>query len=437
MTSKTLLEAIGLIDDDLIHAAVKNPPKKVAATWIRFVALAACLTLVLGSLLWLSHPQPSPSVDSDPLTVYPAACLSAADAAMVFPIGNDTTATSTYQTVYLPTGKSPQHRPLPTADQLNIYTFTSLPMPLSETELQALEVTVLPKLTAALGISPDISQRKEHFNANRLEIHHQYANTHIGFEQNNGENQHAIVFNQNRVVVFNNHSGELITLNGRPLHVNRQQTEEEILSSLQWARDILFDVFGLTFDTAEVTVSYDEYHDGAWSVHVDYYNKSSINTNDSCRFSDHLSLQFKALNNDTAPLGSEYLTDCTITYTAYRRPVTDHTTVESGNRVTLEEAEAFLKKGYVFGGYTCTWCMAQQEAVTFDSYDYVSLEYVTGLYNSPARSIPFYAFYKAIGTTENGYTMYAKTYVCAIELSDLDDYFANQADKHKHSDNQS
>ena len=45
--------------------------------------------------------------------------------------------------------------------------------------------------------------------------------------------------------------------------------------------------------------------------------------------------------------------------------------------------------------------------------------------------IPFYAFYKAIGTSDNGNTIYAKTYVPAIEVSDMDAYFQEQQQYHK------
>ena len=44
--------------------------------------------------------------------------------------------------------------------------------------------------------------------------------------------------------------------------------------------------------------------------------------------------------------------------------------------------------------------------------------------------MPFYAFYKKIGTAKNGNTIYAKTYVCAIETSGLDEYFEAQSKNH-------
>ena len=45
--------------------------------------------------------------------------------------------------------------------------------------------------------------------------------------------------------------------------------------------------------------------------------------------------------------------------------------------------------------------------------------------------IPFYAFYKNIGRSENGNLIYAKTYVPAIEVSGYKEYFESQEANHK------
>lgn len=45
--------------------------------------------------------------------------------------------------------------------------------------------------------------------------------------------------------------------------------------------------------------------------------------------------------------------------------------------------------------------------------------------------IPFYAFYKEIGTGENGNIIYARTYVPAIELDGLNTYFIEQQKEHR------
>ena len=42
-----------------------------------------------------------------------------------------------------------------------------------------------------------------------------------------------------------------------------------------------------------------------------------------------------------------------------------------------------------------------------------------------------YAFYKKIGTGKNGNSIYAKTYVAAIEVRGYDAYFESQTKNHK------
>ena len=61
------------------------------------------------------------------------------------------------------------------------------------------------------------------------------------------------------------------------------------------------------------------------------------------------------------------------------------------------------------------------------------MEYMFGYDNKTGRStegIPFYAFYKNIGKSENGNTTYAKTYVPAVQVSRYEEYFESQKDNH-------
>ena len=78
--------------------------------------------------------------------------------------------------------------------------------------------------------------------------------------------------------------------------------------------------------------------------------------------------------------------------------------------------------------------MLAQDKIDFEGYDFVDIEYVFEYSNNnekPSIGIPFYAFYKNIGTSENGNTIYAKTYVPAIEVSGYKEYFDSQKDNHR------
>ena len=74
--------------------------------------------------------------------------------------------------------------------------------------------------------------------------------------------------------------------------------------------------------------------------------------------------------------------------------------------------------------------MQMQDKVSFEGYDCVDIEYIYDDDESPTIAIPFYAFYKNIGTAKSGNIIYAKTLVCAIELLGYDEYFESQIKNH-------
>ncbi len=137
-------------------------------------------------------------------------------------------------------------------------------------------------------------------------------------------------------------------------------------------------------------------------------------------------------NSSSETVSTDIIDKCSITYYSCRIPIDEYYTVEAKCKlISLETAEELLANGYVFGCHACPICMAAQDKVSFDKYDHVSFEYFGDYFGDPARSIPFYVFYKKIGTSENGNIIYAKTYVCAIEVSGLKEYYDAQKDNHK------
>ena len=73
--------------------------------------------------------------------------------------------------------------------------------------------------------------------------------------------------------------------------------------------------------------------------------------------------------------------------------------------------------------------MEKQEKISFENYDFVEINYISS-YDQP-MILPFYSFYKKIKIAPNGNEIYAKTNVCAIEVSEYDEYFENQKSNHK------
>jgi hypothetical protein len=124
-----------------------------------------------------------------------------------------------------------------------------------------------------------------------------------------------------------------------------------------------------------------------------------------------------------------------VTYCQYRIPAKLRYTVSQVlPTVSLSRAEELLAKGYVFGNHVCELCMANQDKIDFESYDYVGLTYHTSGYllsDTVKEAVPFYAFYKKLEDTENGLTRYAVTYVPAVHVVGYESYFKNQKDIHR------
>ena len=123
------------------------------------------------------------------------------------------------------------------------------------------------------------------------------------------------------------------------------------------------------------------------------------------------------------------LTKAVIYYSKARDNSDEYSLAAKIKTISLQEAEALLYKGYVFGGHSCPLCMAMQDKISFEDYDYVDIQYVFGYdyaLDKPTFSLPFYAFYKKIGTSENGNSIYAQTYVSAVKVSGYDEYFEDQ-----------
>ena len=122
----------------------------------------------------------------------------------------------------------------------------------------------------------------------------------------------------------------------------------------------------------------------------------------------------------------------TITYNQNRKD-SYYSQIGESKSISLQQAEEFLARGYCFMHHACPICAEQQDSVDFTEYDGVTLRYLRE-YKPPEgqepRVIPFYVFYKNIGVAENGNQIYAFTYVPAVEVSGIEEYFQNQIQYH-------
>ncbi len=452
MKNEKLLDLIGKLDDELIYNAVYTKPKRAKKWLIPLVATFCCAAIALGAFAVSlfddkkSVPQTdASSTESNGLDSL-AGYFTAADMADMFDLNKESTeATRTYTKSYAP---SELVAP-PTDGYAKAYKFVFHPQDPNVEQLEALSDSVLTKLSAALGVDKTkfiLENQDYDTDTNDICIGSFYKNDCSDVELNeNGEpldpesflpvnvlftqylgNVDTVTrFNTNNVCIYNDWVYSM-KLYGKSLQIDQRQTEEEMAESLVWARDILFDIFGRTFDSVRVEMSQPEgYKYGAERICVYYYNESDT-TNNFVSMGDRIMLEFdNTAHGDYEKYAStDVINRCKIYYTDYLLPVEKYSKVEiKWPIISLEKAEEHLKKGYVFGGEGCPICMEHQEEISFENYDFVNFEYVTKHNSKPLRSVPFYAFYKKTGTDKNGEAVYAKVYVCAFQVLGLEEYF--------------
>ncbi len=463
MKGRNIFQAMNGLDPDLILQAApgaEGQGRRTKMWWIPLVAVLLCTAIVGGAiclpmLLDTQDPSgndpPSSTSTDEPLTpdepyVLPAyndAYLSAEDIAGLFPDHTDLESAepiNAYKKVCHSGTRPMVPEPVPTGEYANIYRIEPLSKELSSEEANALLDRVASPLMEALG--QDIASfEKRMFSYDE--------NIRVSYDKKINSDQYNYSLSVNQLsggitdygyVQFSRNIVSLIasefskTIDGRTVQVDRRQNDEEILASLAWVRDRLLEVFGREFDSAKVEYDYDaKSFLGIKNIRVYYYN--SADGIDGVNMGDYLELEFEGsqsvFHEDTDPIISR----CYITYCEFRQPMKDCITVEAeGRLIPLAEAEKMLENGYVFGGHFCELCMESQEKIAFDSYDYVGLEYVISEESMTPRAVPFYVFYKKIDTYQNGNVVYAKTYVCAVEVSGLSEYFEDQKKDHPDTD---
>ena len=179
--------------------------------------------------------------------------------------------------------------------------------------------------------------------------------------------------------------------------------DEEIIAGIDEIREALFYLFDVEFSDISVVRGFGVYEDnGVRYLNIYFYNKKdhSVNENYDRRIplSDYISISFDNAPNSVNDLVSDkILTNATIVYHQNRFTSEEmYPATKTAERISLEAAEALLKKGYVFGGHSCPLCMEAQPAVDFSDYDFVEMKYVSGTdeQGNAKAIVPFYIFYK-------------------------------------------
>ena len=432
MKKKEWNEGLNHIDPDLVTQYVEQKERLVKrsrtkAVWLRVGALAACLCLVVGGVLVIFGGQEDQTND---IPIWEGAQYSAEEIADLIGSGTyDGVGTNAYQKIYVSSNQYLDIQNMTEEQYLPVYQCNNQTKATSEKELEGFVERFLPKLAASLDTSvPPFSIQKNNSGI-RTDL------TSIGpYELSIRQTDRLTL------VWFNKREGDKkIILGGKPVQIDQQLSDEEVIASLQPIKEELFHIFNVSFSDAKIIRKFDpNWKNGATFISVYFYDETAhpLNKTQSKPLSDYLLISFDNFPNYANDIVSNsVLTVADIEYRKQRTNIiTEYAPIANAKRISLEEAENLLYRGYVFGGHYCSLCMADQDKICFEDYDFVDIEYVFGQdkkNGNPTMGIPFYAFYKKIGISENGNDIYAKTYVAAIEVSGYDEYFESQTKNHR------
>ena len=448
MKADELLDMIGNTDDKMI-AEAKITKKSRKNTWVKWGAMAACLCLVaIGSIVTISNRNNPSNVDlpqsdtgnetsqynqTDIGHKVPQYNLSASDIAALFPTAAREE-TNQYTIVYASSigelcGSLPE-----TSDTIDIYTLRQV-TPDSDRARAFLE-TNLPFLNSLASVSST--------DYDWIETTDAYGNPMIyctlqeGHIPENGEDGEAWTLGSVRMAAARNQYSVYaeknipVTVNDTFVGFPAWASDEEIRYALTDTMRYFNDHFGTDYSKIKICRDwgYDQLrsvsvflYDGTSSAYPEIFSHQPLS--DGCITLTFYSDWGEGTFHDWSRFTEDELLLGDVSFYVSDVPWDEVYTVLGTNRMlTLEEAEEMLSRGYVFGGHSCPLCMAEQEALDFSDYDGVEIEYVHSM--DSLIYIPFYAFYKDIGTNEYGVPSFAKTYVCAVEVSGLDDYFEGQ-----------
>lgn len=454
MNGKTILTELGGIDGRFILQASPDAKPKKNTVW-RPLALAACLALIVAGGLtgygyWRAHApadvQPPVAGDTgDPVdtadtagalppdtagddAARPHLTLTAQEAGAAFrqvKMMNDA-ATRSYQKVYAPDvsflGVS-----VTEADTLPGYDYLDRGLTPDGAELQSFMDGIAPRLAKATGLSLPSAVTREGLG---------------GWPEADFSAPGCLFFafqNGNADCLSLSHEDGGVALNGVPVAVDQRLSDEQIIAALESLKRELSAIIGVSLPDIRVSRHYDGWSEhGATWIDILLYDESAhpLNRYLSSPVSDYILLSFDNAENYSGDVVSDDILEKVVILYSHRRVAaeTEYMEKDYGPLMGLEEAEEYLRKGWVFGGHSCPLCMAEQEAVTFDTYDAWGLTYITTWNeagDTATGALPFYVFYKALGQAENGNTIYAQTYVPAVETAGMAEYFEAQARYHE------
>lgn len=429
MKSENIITALNDIDPELVADAEGAHKRSSVTVFLKWGAVAAVLCLVCAFALDYIFPV-KPEVP-----IYINTLYSASEIADFFGGTYSEGGTSSYEKVYVPSlDYLDFHCAVPATQYLPIYQLKPPTSDLNQEEFDQFASTMIEEIARELGIaipSYTIEETSLPDDDNRLVIRlPDMEGYYLSASQTASSN--------NLHLQSNSKSQPEICLGDVRIEVDQSQNDEQIIASLSEIKEKLFSVFGVEFFNTKILRFYDDDGEhGVTRLHIYFYNEAAhpLNAVEDVPNSDYISLEYKNYQHSLGGIVSDtILRDVDIRYRQFRIDANElYAQTKQAATISLQEAEALLYNGYVFGGHSCPICMAEQDAVDFTDYDFVDIVYIQSAkpYDGPKNIIPFYAFYKKIGIAQNGNEIYARTYVPAIQVSGYEEYFKSQEAQHK------
>lgn len=450
MNKREWNDGLNQIDSDLVEEYLEQKEKlankKLSKRRLfRFAAFAACFALIIGAVIAVlltreGEPDIDPYIPSGDIwspTVNPnidAVVLTADEVAKAFDELRDSKGTNQYTKVYSTDIGYLGITPLPNAEYLPIYSAdNSNP---SESELNDFVEEYISVATAFFGV-PKTNyniEKNEYFDGSF------YCFADVGEESLSYWNYIRFVADEN-YLYFNRfaYPEKRMTLNGSRITLLESDSDVQIKDKLKEEIAYICDSFGKEYSEIKIVRNYTYDQLESFVIYL-YSPEETIFPSDFHNLpmaSEYISLTFytdwgSGTMCDWGGSKEEAFLTYVSVYKASEKWNKYYSVDKKARMLSLEEAEALLEKGYVFGGHSCQLCMAEQPEVDFGDYTCVEIEYVSDKNNEIC--IPFYAFYKYIGETSYGMGTYAKTYVPAVEVSGLEEYFRIQTENHRNID---
>ena len=317
--------------------------------------------------------------------------------------------TQNYKEIYYPNYEFNYLSPLEIKDTIDVFEYFYTGYELDQDEFEEFIDSNIERIERIYGTTPVIE--------NDIGNSEHYLTAEYKFVKN--DIIHKIKFTHNSTGNFVTISaqGDTVMLGNTALQFGDSTTDSDFLNIVNSDSAALSALFEFTFENTELLSA----------LNVQCYNMddcvfNQYNSHDRYKFSSYITVSRDYKGHDVNYTEIGY----------HETRIDPNEIIKPSNTVkmlSLETAEELLENGYCFGGHTCPKCMQLHTPVDFSDYDYVGLEYIFSyineFFNKPEIAIPFYVFFEKTDEMYNGNPVYAKTYVPAIEISGLKEYFDN------------